>query len=234
MLEKSERTEQTFDLIDRMSSYKSAEGTVTTYGYYADDMRKSKKTVNNAEITQIWSDDDIALELESEEVKSRYVYCGNDPVNMVDPTGMWSGKIHKEISGDALDEADNVTNDSNTMRGLLEGCIDPDKTYSGINKWHGHAGYAKVMEHQIFKARKLWLEGKKKKKNKKKRKQKYYKAYFELGRGLHVVQDFYAHNVKVNGDTVSSRKVATGHFKVKKGKISLEYGWVELMLQKVL
>ena len=74
MLEKSEGTEQTFDLLGRMSSYKSAEGTVTTYGYYADDMRKSKKTGNSAEITQIWSDDDIALELEGGEVRSTYVY----------------------------------------------------------------------------------------------------------------------------------------------------------------
>ncbi len=77
MLEKSEGTEQTFDLLGRMSSYKSAEGTVTTYGYYADDMRKSKKTGNSAEITQIWSDDDIALELENDEVKSTYVYGEN-------------------------------------------------------------------------------------------------------------------------------------------------------------
>ncbi len=311
MLEKSEGTEQTFDLLDRMSSYKSAEGTVTTYGYYADDMRKSKKTGNNAEITQIWSDDDIALELESGEVRSTYVYgenlicstygwylynahgdvtaltanngtvtknyeynsfgvqksatddgdenpyrysgeyydaesgytylqaryydpdtgrfisedpamdgdnwyvyCGNDPVNMVDPTGMWSGKIHEKISAYAFGKARDILKKGYTKNGLLDGCTFPDRERKsnaeyGKGKWHGHSSYAKIMEQQIFKAQKLWKKGKKCKENKA-RKEKYKEAYFELGKGLHTLQDFYAHNVKLNGKIVGSRKVADG------------------------
>ena len=311
MLEKSDGTEQTFDLLDRMSSYKSAEGTVTTYGYYADDMRKSKKTGNNAEITQIWSDDDIALELESGEVRSTYVYgenlicstygwylynahgdvtaltanngtvtknyeynsfgvqksatddgdenpyrysgeyydaesgytylqaryydpdtgrfisedpamdgdnwyvyCGNDPVNMVDPTGMWSGKIHEKISAYAFGKARDILKKGYTKNGLLDGCTFPDRERKsnaeyGKGKWHGHSSYAKIMEQQIFKAQKLWKKGKKCKENKA-RKEKYKEAYFELGKGLHTLQDFYAHNVKLNGKIVGSRKVADG------------------------
>lgn len=307
MLEKSDGTEQTFDLLDRMSSYKSAEGVTTTYGYYVDDMRKSKKTGNSAEITQIWSDDDIALELESGEVRSTYVYgenlicsaygwylynahgdvtaltanngtvtknyeynsfgvqksatddgdenpyrysgeyydaesgytylqaryydpdtgrfisedpamdgenwyvyCGNDPVNMVDPTGMWFGFTHKDITNYAIGKA-KITN-KHKINGLINGCTFPDKQVSGLKnkiKWHGHDSYAKVMEHQIFVARDIWLAGKKIK-NVAKRNEKYEQAYKELGKGLHTLQDFYAHNVKLNGKIVSSRKVADG------------------------
>ncbi len=311
MLEKSEGIEQTFDLLGRMSSYKSAEGTVTTYGYYADDMRRSKKTGNNAEITQIWSDDEIALELESQEVRSTYVYgenlicstygwylynahgdvtaltanngtvtknyeynsfgvqksatddgdenpyrysgeyydaesgytylqaryydpdtgrfisedpamdgdnwyvyCGNDSVNMVDPTGMWSGKIHEKISAYAFGKARDILKKGYTKNGLLDGCTFPDRERKsnaeyGKGKWHGHSSYAKIMEQQIFKAQKLWKKGKKCKENKA-RKEKYKEAYFELGKGLHTLQDFYAHNVKLNGKIVGSRKVADG------------------------
>lgn len=305
-----------------MNSYKSGKGVTTTYSYYADDMRKSKKVENKNEITQIWIDDDIALETENGNVRSRYVYgdklicssygwylynehgdvtaltanngsitknykynsfgvqksetddtdenpyrysgeyydaesgytylqaryydpnmgrfisedpamdgdnwyvyCGNDPINMVDPTGMWYGSIHKEISEYAFNHAKGILNKSYAKDGLLDGCTVPDDEFREKNKWHGHKGYAKIMEYQIFKARKKWRQGKKFK-NKQKRRNKYRAAYYELGKGLHTIQDFYAHNVELNGKIVSSRKVATGHFKVKKDKISLEYGWV--------
>ena len=293
MLEKSDGTEQTFDLIGRMSSYKSAEGTVTTYGYYADDMRKSKKTGDSAEITQIWSDDDIALELESEEVKSRYVYgenlicstygwylynahgdvtaltanngtvtknyeynsfgvqksatddgdenpyrysgeyydtesgytylqaryydpntgrfisedpamdgenwyvyCGNDPVNMVDPTGMWSKNIHKKMSTKALKAIEQLMEwtDGEVPESLLLGSTYPDriKKYQKLHKWHGHKGYVKVKNNQLKKAVKAWMNNKKK------------KAYRELGKGLHSIQDHYAHTFVKDGKTVNT------------------------------
>ena len=304
MLEKSDGTEQTFDLLDRMSSYKSAEGVTTTYGYYADDMRKSKKTGNNAEITQIWSDDDIALELESQEVRSTYVYgenlicsaygwylynahgdvtaltanngtvtknyeynsfgvqksatddgdenpyrysgeyydaesgytylqaryydpemgrfisedpamdgenwyvyCGNDPVNMVDPTGMWFGFTHKDITEEAYKKAvSKGKREDKYLNALKEGCIYPDKERSdakkknvtskyGGGKWHGHNGHEKAMTEQLKKIRNVTNK---------------IQGYKQIGYALHTIQDFYAHNVKLNGKIVSSRKVADG------------------------
>ncbi len=309
MLEKSDGTEQTFDMLGRMSSYKSAEGTVTTYDYYADDMRKSKKTGNSAEIKQIWIDEDIALELENGEMRSSYVhgeklicsaygwylynahgdvtaltanngtitknyeyssfgvqksatddedenpyrysgeyydaesgytylqaryydpdmgrfisedpamdgenwyvYCGNDPVNMVDPTGMWSGKIHKDITQKAYEKVKSkFKNRKNALAKLKEGCTYPDwaRSYNNVQnkktnkfykngRWHGHGGYYNVMVQQLSVAITKW------------KKSKYEEAYFEIGKALHTIQDFYAHNVKLNGKIVGSRKVADG------------------------
>ncbi len=304
MLEKSDGTEQTFDLLDRMSSYKSAEGTVTTYGYYADDMRRSKKTGNNAEITQIWSDDDIALELESGEVRSTYVYgenlicsaygwylynahgdvtaltanngtvtknyeynsfgvqksatddgdenpyrysgeyydtesgytylqaryydpntgrfisedpamdgenwyvyCGNDPVNMVDPTGMWFGFTHKDITEEAYKKAvSKGKREDKYLNALKEGCIYPDKerrkakkehtkSVYGGDRWHGHEKHEKVMTEQLKKIKNVGskVEGHK-----------------QIGYVLHTIQDFYAHNVKLNGKIVWAKNAIEG------------------------
>lgn len=301
MLEKSDGTEQTFDLLGRMESYKSAEGVTTTYGYYADDMRKSKKTGNSAVIEQIWIEDDIALELESGEVRSTYVhgenlicsaygwylynahgdvtaltanngtitknyeydsfgaqksatddadenpyrysgeyydtesgytylqaryydpdmgrfisedpamdgenwyvYCGNDPVNMVDPTGMWSKEIHKKMSTKALNDIEELLEwaGGEVPEKLLLGSTYPDriKKYQTVHKWHGHKGYIKVKNDQLKKAVKAWMNGKKK------------KAYHALGKGLHTIQDHYAHTFVKDGKTVNTWSYVKGRF----------------------
>ena len=269
----------------------------------------TKTTGNNAEITQIWSDDDIALELESGEVKSRYVhgenlicstygwylynahgdvtaltanngtitknyeynsfgvqksatddgdenpyrysgeyydvesrytylqaryydpdmgrfisedsamdgenwyvYCGNDPVNMVDPTGMWGGKTHEDITRKAYEKVKNkFKNRKNALEQLKKGCTYPDwaRSYKNVpnkktnqfyksGRWHGHGGYYNVMVQQLTVAKARWKNS------------NYQEAYFEIGKALHTIQDFYAHNVKLNGKIVGSRKVADG------------------------
>lgn len=94
--------------------------------------------------------------------------------------------------------------------GLRKGCVYPDESYRDKNEWHGHKGYDEIMVKQIYKAKTLW------------KKRKRQQAVFELGKGLHTLQDFYAHNIKLNGKTVSSRKAADGKFKVIDGKITLE------------
>ncbi len=304
MLGKSDGTEQTFDLLGRMSSYKSEEGTVTTYGYYADDMRKSKKTGNSAEITQIWSDEDIALELESGEVRSTYVYgeklicsaygwylynahgdvtalianngtiaknyeynsfgvqksamddgdknpyrysgeyydaesgytylqaryydpdvgrfisedpamdgdnwyvyCGNDPVNMVDPTGMWFGFTHKEMTEKAYNKAvAKGKREDKYLDALKKGCTYPDeerskakreetKSVYGGDRWHGHEKHEIVLTKQLKKIKKVKTK---------------VKAYKQIGYALHTIQDFYAHNVKLNGKIVWARNAIKG------------------------
>ena len=62
MRSKTGGVEQTFDLLNRMTSYKN--GTVTTdYTYYPDDMRKSKQVGNETATTHVWLGDEIALDI---------------------------------------------------------------------------------------------------------------------------------------------------------------------------
>ena len=220
-----QKIENTYDALNRMISYTSPKNETITYTYYADDMRKSKKVHNKAEIKQVWMGDDIAMELENGNVKSSYVhgeklicsdygfylynghgdvtmltdssgnvtkdyeyssfgkqkssttdgdenpyrysgeyydmesgytylqaryydpnigrfvsedpamdgdnwyvYCGNDPINMVDPSGMWFSEIHEKITSIAAKRV-GITekNNENALKGLKDGCTYPDR-----------------------------------------------------------------------------------------------------------
>lgn len=305
---KSDGTVQAFDDRNRMISYKSEDGTTIIYSYYPDDMRKSKKEGTSTEITHVWLDDEIALDLNGDEVVSSYIhgeklicasygwylynahgdvialtdesgnikrsyaynafgvqsgsneddqnpyrycgeyydvesgytylkaryydadigrfisedpaldgdnwyaYCGNDPVNMIDPTGMWGENNHKKITEKAVNGMGRLYSIFFPTAGLYDGCVYPDIAYSKPprHEWHGHGGYDEIMVKQIYKAKKAFRKG------------KVYNAAFELGKGLHTIQDFYAHNIMLNGEKKSSRKAADGTFRVIKGKITLE------------
>ena len=302
MTGKSDGTMQTFDVLNRMTSYKSSDGITTTYSYYPDDMRKSKKVGTNTETTQVWIDEDIALDLNGSDVISSYiygqnlicgaygwylynahgdvtaltdsygdvtknydydpfgvqrtdvdetdlnpyrycgeyydvesgytylqaryydsefgrfisedpaldgnnwyVYCGNDPVNMIDPTGMWSQKVHQEMTKAAYKAVKKIKKYKFKKTSILNGCVYPDKARKKEQKykkgrWHGHKGYRNVMKDQLNSAIDAW------------KKRDYEKAYFEIGVGLHTIQDFYAHNVMLKGQRKSSREVANGQF----------------------
>lgn len=311
MTGKSDGTVQTFDSLNRMTSYKSSDGVTTTYSYYPDDMRKSKKVGTEAEITQVWVDEDIALDLNGSNVlrsyiygqnliygaygwylynahgdvtaltdsygeitknynydpfgvqrtsvdetdlnpyrycgeyydvesgytylqaryydpelgrfvsedpaldgSNWYVYCGNDPVNMIDPTGMWSGSVHEEMTEWAYNKLKKVLkHKKGALNQLKSGSTYPDRARSYKNvpdekineyykngRWHGHDGYRIVMRDQLNKARGEW------------KKRDYNQAYFEIGKGLHTIQDFYAHNVIFKGQQKTSRRVANGIF----------------------
>lgn len=141
-----------------------------------------------------------------------YAYCGNDPVNMIDPTGMWGKNNHKKITEKAVNGMGRLYSIFFPTAGLYNGCVYPDIAYSKPprHEWHGHRGYDEIMVKQIYKAKKAFRKG------------KFYNAAFELGKGLHTIQDFYAHNIMLNGQKTSSRDAADGRFKVIKGKITLE------------
>lgn len=149
-----------------------------------------------------------------------YVYCGNDPINKIDSTGMWSGKIHKEVTESAFDNIKlskkmrNKLKRNIALKFLLSGCVYPDKARSDNEaykdgKWHGHNFRQTIMTKQIEKAKKMW-------KNK-----QYKKAYWEIGKALHTIQDFYAHNVVLDGVVTNSRKVANGWFYEKNGIVNV-------------
>ena len=137
-----------------------------------------------------------------------YVYCDNDPVNMVDPTGMWGGDVHKAMTRKAFNK---IRKKLGWEKGeypeeLLEGCVIPDgkRKYRKQHKWHGHKGYASVKNKQLEKAVKLWKKGKKE------------RAYTELGKGLHTIQDHNAHTFQRNGKTVNTWSYAKERFYIDK------------------
>lgn len=303
MLENSEGIKHTFDALNRMKTYTSKAGITTTYSYYADDMRKSKKVGNGTEIMQIWVDEDIVLEMEDETVRSNYVYgekligssygwylynehedvtaltdnhgtvtkdyqydsfgvqisetddtdknpyryngeyydaesgytylqtryyhpnigrfisedpamdgnnwyvyCGNNPVNMVDPTGMWAQKIHKRMTRKAFNDvkAELGWEDDGYPATLLSGSTLPDrsKKYASHN-WHGHKGYVKVKNNQLKKAVAAWRNNNKE------------KAYRELGKGLHTIQDHYAHTFRKDGNTINTWSYVKNKFTIE-------------------
>ena len=310
--EKSDGTKQSYDALNRMISYTSPKNETTIYTYYADDMRKSKKVHNKAEIKQVWMGDDIAMELENGNVKSSYVhgeklicsdygfylynghgdvtmltdssgnvtkdyeynsfgkqkssttdgdenpyrysgeyydmesgytylqaryydpdlgrfvsedpamdgdnwyvYCGNDPINMIDPSGMWMGYDHKNITKKAFNEVTSlqklISSESNELlKKIKDGCVFPDDDSSGlrdIRAWHGHKGYSTIKNKQLSKAVKLW------------KKDKHAKAFVELGKGLHAIQDHYSHTFRKKGKDVNTWSYVKGKFYKKDKKI---------------
>ena len=306
--EKSDGTKQSYDALNRMISYTSPKNETTIYTYYADDMRKSKKVYNKAEIKQVWMGDDIAMELENGNVKSSYVhgeklicsdygfylynghgdvtmltdssgnvtkdyeyssfgkqkssttdgdenpyrysgeyydmesgytylqaryydsdlgrfvsedpamdgdnwyvYCGNDPINMVDPSGMWMGYDHKNITREAVKKSNTLCFISwlGVDEILAFASTEPDNNTElrKLNKWHGHGDYKKLKKIQLNKAVNAF-------KNK-----KFFTAMLNLGRGLHTIQDHYAHTFKKNGKTVNTWSYSKEQFYKKNNKI---------------
>ena len=101
------------------------------------------------------------------------------------------------------------------MKRLQKNCTFPAKQ-RGTNprykdgSYHGHGNYDKVMSRALSGANKIY-------KNK-----NYEGCSRQLGIALHTIQDFYAHNVKLDGEVVTSRKVADGVVKVSgDGKFTL-------------
>lgn len=309
MLSKSDGITQVFDVLNRIIKFTSSNDITTVYEYYPDDMRKSKKVGTTEKVTQVWLEDEIALDIEGSDTtitylhgnklicgtygwylynahgdvtalvndsgtviqnygydafgvqlnddatdknpyrycgeyydiesgytylqaryydsaiggfvsedpaldgSNWYVYCGNDPINMIDPTGMWTKKVHEEITEIAFNDVKvNLKRSGMALGSLLKGCVFPDDNYrgKGNHKWHGHPGYYKILKNQLKVAKQRWGE------------RKYKDAYFEIGKAIHTIQDFYAHRVMQNGENKSWTKVTFG--KIKIGTIeSLEY-----------
>lgn len=217
MTGKSDGTVKTFDNLNRMTGYLSANGVTTTYSYYPDNMRKSKKVGTDAEIGRFVSEDPAF------DGSNWYVYCGNDPVNMIDPTGMWKGAVHKEITSKAYIAVRRKYYIKYTCLGseiemfnkLLAGCVYPDKARNDDNaktsnyykdgRWHGHRGYKGAMKKQLNDAVKEYTQ-----------KGNYRDAFFEIGKGLHTLQDYYAHNVMLDGEMQAVSNVVDGKFDKKK------------------
>ena len=87
-----------------------------------------------------------------------YVYCGNDPINMVDPSGMWISEIHEKITSTAAKQA-GITNKF-ALAGLKAGCTYPDRMRDKTKKYkdhryHGQKDYYNVMVKQIKAAKKI-------------------------------------------------------------------------------
>lgn len=152
-----------------------------------------------------------------------YVYCGNDPINMIDPTGMWSKKIHKRISTIAYNRVitsfiiNKKIKRKDALKQIKNGSVYPDTARKdGISeyrkgKWHGHESFRSVTKVQFNLAVSTW------------KKKKYKQAYFEIGKAMHAIQDYYAHNVVLNGKVVNSRRVADGTFYINNlGKLQVE------------
>lgn len=300
---KSDGIVQVFDELNRMTSYKSTDGTTTIYSYYPDNMRMSKK-VGTEEITQVWVDSDIALDLSNSESVSYvygqklitseygwylynahgdvttltdsegnvvrdydydsfgvqrtdvdeedknpyrycgeyydcesgytylearyyaagigrfisedpafdgnnwYIYCGNDPVNMIDPTGMWSKSVHEEMTKNALKKVNKLKKNKNLkLAKLMEGCVYQDKhrkeisrygTSYGNKEWHGKGTYKALAKELKRYAVKKWKQG------------KYKKACLYLGMGVHTLQDHQAHTVVLDGKRQNSAKIIDG------------------------
>ncbi len=137
---------------------------------------------------------------------------GGDPVNNTDPTGLWGAKKHKNFTKLAIDA---LVGDSNVKfnhlkaarKNLPKGSVNPDKVLKGVRKWHGHEGMEKLKKKQLVKAKRLW------------RQKNYKDAYFLIGKVLHSIQDFYAHNVFHNGSYLDSRHE---EYRFAHGKISID------------
>lgn len=152
-----------------------------------------------------------------------YGYCEGDPINYTDPTGMWGEEIHKALTksaynkvlGKSLSKKERKRLKNIGLKRLQKNCTFPDKQ-RGTNprykdgSYHGHGNYDKVMSRALSGANKIY-------KNK-----NYEGCSRQLGIALHTIQDFYAHNVKLDGEVVTSRKVADGVVKVSgDGKFTL-------------
>ena len=141
-----------------------------------------------------------------------YAYCGNDPVNYEDPTGMWNTKTHKKLAKKASKklakevkkavkkaEKDKKKAEKKGKKAgnvaakeLLKGSVYQDvqrknKAKYAASGYHGGDGYEKTIDSYLEKARAKWKNG------------KYKKAALLLGIAMHTAHDFYAHNVKVDG-----------------------------------
>ena len=151
-----------------------------------------------------------------------YGYCEGDPINYTDPTGMWGEKIHKKLTKAAYHEASKSLKKKKErkrlgkvgLKRLQQNCTFPDKQ-RGKNprykdgSYHGHGTYYKVMSRALSGA------------NKNYNKDDYDGCARQLGVALHTIQDFYAHNVKLKGKVVTSRKVADGVVKISGKKMTL-------------
>lgn len=154
-----------------------------------------------------------------------YGYCEGDPINYTDPTGMWGHNIHVELTEEAYKKAYNSLSNKAKKRlekvglaRLVKYCTYPDEQRRTNPKYkngsyHGHTKgdekYYEVMSEALNNANKYY------------KKKKFEKCGKQLGIAFHTIQDFYAHNVKLNGKIVTSRRVANGNFGVtSKGEIT--------------
>jgi hypothetical protein len=115
----------------------------------------------------------------------------------VDPTGLWGKTVHQEMTESAYAGL-KLKRPKTAAKHLNKGSIEPDLSLVGVHEWHGH-GVKGVKKSQLVKAKGLWKKG------------KYADAYFEIGKAMHAIQDYYAHRVKYKKKKVSSRQVADGY-----------------------
>jgi len=57
LLSKTDGTVQTFDVLNRMTSYKKGTGAASVYTYYPDNTRKSKQIAGGTVVTHLWIGD---------------------------------------------------------------------------------------------------------------------------------------------------------------------------------
>ncbi len=119
-------------------------------------------------------------------------------MNNTDPTGLWGKERHKNFTNRAIDsllgiKEITVKQLKIARRNLSNGSIYPDQVLKGVRKWHGHEDWEKVKERQFRRAKRHW------------KKKEYAKAYLEIGKALHTIQDFYAHNVVLGGMYIDAR-----------------------------
>ena len=138
-----------------------------------------------------------------------YVYCGNDGVNMVDPSGHWKKKIHERITKNAVKKLGkrlrtkyHLKKGSLQYAALLDGSTLPDRLRDGKSTrsivlgvnllknwewWHGKSrSWLEQLEKEVLFAFMFRREVRKN------------DTYVLLGSLLHSVEDYYAHSYYVD------------------------------------
>jgi hypothetical protein len=123
-------------------------------------------------------------------------YTIGNPINFIDPTGHWADDIHKEFNDFAIKrkkrkimnrlsrhhKVKTVWDKVRLNAGNL--LIDDEKgTYPGDSAWHGHGSSSTIQSNQLDLAKRAWDN------------KNYAKAFYEIGKALHAIQDFTAHTI---------------------------------------
>ena len=140
-----------------------------------------------------------------------YAYCENDGVNMVDPSGHWSMKLHTRITKDVIKKLkkSKIGLTKLQIKDIKIGCVLPDKvkngyivspemseTYEMFSREKGYHGMNKkklniIKKSTLCKIRIPFMMGIQKERN---------REFVRLGAVLHAIQDYCAHSYVSEAD----------------------------------
>ena len=120
-----------------------------------------------------------------------YVYANNDPVNWIDPTGLWGKKVHYDDTKKWAKEVGISTLYAEILAranySVDSGNTSPKTTNQWALSWHFNRNPKGSKDSRIVHFERKYKEAKKSWKSDKK------KAMTALGQGLHPLQDLFAH-----------------------------------------